>query len=86
MNSEISRNASRRKARQPLASTPMEAMVHSPLCLVPAHTSKKTQPFRQDVCSFGLDENFAAVEGNAGAQFPADVKHGWFLQQQETKG
>lgn len=63
-----------------------EAMVHSLLFLVPAHTSKKTQPFRQDVCSFGLDENFAAIEGNAGAQFPADVKHGWFLQEQETEG
>lgn len=72
--------------RQPLASRPVEAMVLSPLFLVPAHTSKKTQPFRQDVCSFGLDENFAAVEGNAGAQFPADIEHGRFLQEQETEG
>lgn len=71
---------------QPLASPPVEAIVHSPLFLVPAHTSKKPQPFRQDVCSFGLDENFAAVEGNAGAQFPADIKHGRFLQEEETEG
>lgn len=72
--------------RQPLASPPGEAVVRSPLFPVPAHTSKKTQPFRQDVRSFGLDENFAAVEGNTGAQFPADIEHGWFLQEQETEG
>lgn len=63
----------------------MVATFHSPLLLLPAHTSEEAQPFRQDVGSLGLDENFAAVEGDAGTQFPADVEHGWFLQEQEAK-
>jgi len=63
----------------------VEALLRRLLFLLPAHTSKEAQPLRQDVCSFGLNEDFAAVEGNAGTQFPADVKHGWFLQEEETE-
>lgn len=60
---------------------------HCPQTAIPdaTHTSKEAQPLGQDVCSFGLDEDFAAVEGNTGAHFPADIKHGWFLQEKRQE-
>lgn len=43
-------------------------------------TSDEAQPLGQDICSLGLDEDLAAIQCHAGAQLPAHVKHGWFLE------
>lgn len=43
-------------------------------------TSNEAQPRGQDVGGLGLDEDLAAVQRDTGAQLPAHVKHGWFLE------
>lgn len=51
---------------------------------VSSSTSNEAQPLGQDVRSLGLDEDLAAIQCHTGAQFPAHIKHGWFLGERKT--
>ena len=42
-------------------------------------TSEEAEPLGQDVGSFGLDQNLAAVQRHAGTHLTADIKHGGLL-------